>query len=342
MAAVLSRFRSRILIGLAAVLTLGLSLIWLYAAQQLGDYLHQPAFNGAALADFCGASEIGGFPFRLKLTCANLKAPLGSDDGAPVFTADEVKGVANLWSPSHFTLSFSSPVAVRGATGVFAKLRHDGATVDFVWDDERGITQAAVNGRALDWRPEVVEAGPAFNVQALRFAAHPSSRDGVDSLRVEVEADGLTAPVVQSALGDSAPNAFAVSGDLYPLLPPNDDWRQAVEDWRQAQGTARIDKGEWRWGALTAQFDGVLSLDDERRLAGTLNVKARGAGALAARFGLPLAPGAANALLGALLGGKPIPPQQKQQEDSIALTLRLAQGRAYLGPFQIGTLAPLY
>jgi hypothetical protein len=343
MAAVLSRLSSRIVLGVAAVLTLGVSLAWLYAAQKLGDYLHQPAFNGATLTDFCGASEIGGFPFRLKLTCNGFKAPLASGDGALVFTADEVKGAANLWSPDHVTLSFSSPVALRGAKGGFAKLRHDGATLEFVWDDERGLTQAAVNGRALDWRPEVLEAGPAFNAQALRFAARPSSRDGVQSLRVEAGADGLTAPLLQSLLGNSAPNDIAVAGDLFPLLPPNDDWRQALEDWRQAEGTARIDKGEWRWGALTAQFAAALSLDEAHRLAGTVKVNARGAGRLAARLGLPLAPGAANALLGALLGQKPPEKaQDKPGDDSIDLTVRLAQGGVFLGPLKVGVLTPLY
>jgi hypothetical protein len=330
MAAVLSRLSSRIVLGVAAVLMLGVSLAWLYAAQKLGDYLHQPAFNGATLADFCGASEIGGFPFRLKLTCNGLKAPLGIDDNALVFTADEVKGAANLWSPDHVTLSFSSPVALRSAKGGFAKLRHDGATLDFVWDDERGLTQAAVNGRALDWRPEVLEAGPAFNLQTLRFAAHPSSRDGVPSLRVEAGADGLTAPFVQSLLGNSAPNDIAVAGDLFPLLPPNDDWRQALEDWRH-------------WGALTAKFAAALSLDDAHRLAGTVKVNAHGAEQLARRLGLPLAPGATNALLGALLGQKPPEmTQDKPGDDGIAFTVRLAQGAIYLGPLQVGVLTPLY
>jgi len=336
------RFVSRVLLGLAAVLTLGFCFGWLYGAQKLGDYMHQPAFNGASLADFCGGSEIGGFPFRLKLTCARLKAPLSGDADALVFVADEVKGVANLWSPNHVTLTFSSPVALRRPEGGFAKLRHDGATLDFVWDRERGLSQAAANGRALDWRPEVLQAGPAFNVQALRFSAHPAARDGVDTLRVEASAEGVTAPLLQSVLGDSAPSALVVSGDLFPLLPPNDNWRAALEDWRKAQGSARIDKGEWRLGALTAQFDGVLALDEAHRLAGTLHVKARGAGPLAARFGLPLAPDAAGALLGALFGGKPAQSADKPRDDSIAMTLRLLDGAAFLGPFRIGGLTPLY
>jgi len=340
--AFLSRLASRVALGAVAVVALGFCFGWLYGAQKLGDYLHQPAFNGATLADFCGASEIGGFPFRLKLTCRNLKAPLSGGENPLVFTSDEVKGVANLWSPDHVTLSFSSPAALIDAQGGFAKLRHDGATLDFVWDDARGIVQAEVKGRAIDWRPEVLRAGPAFNVQALWFSAHPASRDGVESLRVEAGADGVTAPVLKSLLGDSAPTGIAVSGDLYPLLPPNDDWRQAVEDWRQAQGKARIDKGEWRWGSVSAQFDGLLGLDETHRLAGKLNVKARGAGPLAARLGLPLAPDAAGALLGAIFGGKPAASPDKPRDDSIALTVNLAQGAAFVGPFRIGTLTPLY
>ncbi|MCW2314692.1 hypothetical protein M2322_000212 [Rhodoblastus acidophilus] len=340
MAAVLSRFSSRVLLGVVATLALGLSLVWLFAAQKLGDYLHRPAFNGAAFADFCGGSEIGGFPFRLKLTCSRMRAPVRVGDADLLFTADEVKGAASLWAPNHVVLSFSSPAALRGRDGGFAKLRHDGATLDFAWG-LGGLTEATVDARALDWRPEAIEAGPAFNAQALHFQARPALRDGQPSLRVEANIDGLSSPLLQSLLRDPAPSAFAVSGDLTPLLAPRNDWRRALEDWRLAQGTARIDKGEWRWGALAAQFDGTLALDDARRLAGTLNIRARGAGPLAARLGLPLAPGAANALLGALLGGKP-PAQNQPQDDSLALTLRLAQGGAYLGPLQVGALAPLY
>ena len=203
MSVISSRLMSRVLLAVATALLVGCGLLWALAAQQLGNYLHQPAFNGAAFADFCSASEISGFPFRLKLTCADFRAPLASGKDALVVGAEEVAGVANLWSPEHVTLSFSSPVALRDAKGGFAKLRHDGATLAFVWDDARGLTQAEVNGRALDWRPEVLEAGPAFNVQALRFSAHPSSRDGADSLRVELGVDGLTAPILQNMLGDS-------------------------------------------------------------------------------------------------------------------------------------------
>ena len=174
-----------------------------------------------------------------------------------------------------------------------------------------------------------------------RMSPSPS-RDGADSLRVELGVDGLTAPILQNMLGDSQPSAIAVAGDLYPLLPPNDSWRQALEEWRQAQGTARIDKGEWRWGELSAQFDGVLNLDDAHRLAGTLDVKARGAGQIAARLGLPLNLGAASALVSALLGGKPSVQDKSSQDDSIAMTLRLAQGIAFLGPLKLAALPPLY
>jgi hypothetical protein len=340
MAAISSRLAFRLLLGAATALMLAFSLFWLFAAQQLGHYLHQPAFNGAAFVDFCATSEITGFPFRLKLTCGGLKAPLQTGGGELVFTAEEVKGAASLWSPNHAVLNFSSPVVLRSADGAFAKLRHDGAALDVAWGMD-GLTEAAVQARALDWRPEAPDAGPAFNAQSLEFAARPSTRNGVRILRVEADVDGLTAPLLQSLLGNPAPSALSLAGDLYPLLTPHENWRAALEDWRKAKGLARIERGDWRWGTLTASFAGVLALDDARRLVGTIDIDARGAGALAARLGLPVAPGAAGALLRALLGGKP-PPQDKPQDDSIAMTLRLTDGAAFLGPLKIGTLAPLY
>ena len=86
----------------------------------------------------------------------------------------------------------------------------------------------------------------------------------------------------------------------------------------------------------------MLNLDDAHRLAGTLDVNARGAGQIAARLGLPLNLGAASALVSALLGGKPPVQDKSSQDDSIAITLRLAQGIAFLGPLKLGTLPPLY
>lgn len=347
MAVLSPRSWSRPALAIGAALLLGFGLLWLYAAQRLGDFLHQRVFNGAAFADFCATSEVGGFPFRLKLTCNGFAAPTQFGSVNLMAKADEAKGAASLWSPSRLAVTISSPLSlvrvVEGAAGgPFAKVRHDGLTLDVAWGTG-GLSQAALSAQALDWRPEVLEAGPAFNIQSLNFAAGPALRDGAPSAHVELSTQGLTAPLLQSLLRDSGPNALDVAGDLIPPPPLRPDWRESLEGWRQAQGVARIDKGEWRWAQVTARFDGTLALDERHRLVGVINVKASGADQLLARLGLPIANAAAKNLIGALFGQKP---QAKTQDgapdDSIALTFRLADGRLLLGPIQVGALAPIY
>ncbi len=338
MAASVSSSLSRWLLGFFAAALLALGLGWMYAAQRLGDYLHERAFAGAAFADFCTASDIGGFPFRLKLSCTGFSAPVRIGGQNLTLSADEAKGAASLWAPNHVVLTLSSPIALQGADGPFGKLRHDGLTLDFAWA-ATGLAEASARVQALDWRPETLLAGPALHAQALDFTARPQPRDGVPALHVEFSLDGLTAPALQNLLRDSGPNALQISADLTPPPPPRPDWREAMEVWRQAGGVAHIDQGEWRWGQVKAQFGGLLSLDEGRRLSGSLTVKATGAGPLLAQLGLPIAPGVANDLLGALFGQKP---QDKPKDDSLNLSLRLAQGGLFLGPMQIGAMPPLY
>jgi hypothetical protein len=342
MAAFNPRSWSRVLLGAGAALLVGFGLSWLYAAQRLGDFLHERVFDGAAFADFCATSEVGGFPFRLKLTCAGFAAPAQIGGLTLMAKADEAKGSASLWSPNHIVVTFSSPLSLQRADSAFAKVRHDGLALDFAWGSG-GLSQAALSAQALDWRPEVLEAGPAFNIQALNFAARPSDRDGVPSAHVEFSTEGLTAPLLQSLLKDPGANALDVAGDMVPPPPLRGDWPAALESWRLRKGVAHIDKGEWRWAQVTARFNGSLALDENHRLTGTINVKASGADQLLARLGLPIANAAAKNLIGALFGQKP---QDKRpdgaQDDSVSLTFRLSEGRVLLGPIKVATLAPLY
>ena len=110
-----------------------------------------------------------------------------------------------------------------------------------------------------------------------------------------------------------------------------------VRAWLDAGGKLRGDQADLIFGKVAFTAKGDLVLDAANRLAGDLSVDVTGHGALldmVAKSGripkdqLPFIKTAMN-LMAAENGGK------------ITLPLRLADGVAWFGPMQLGTLSPL-
>ena len=339
-----SRVFRRSLLALVVLLCLAVGEFWLYAANNLARHMHEQTFGGAALADFCASSEIGGFPFRLRLNCSQFSAPLRAGQTQILAKADEARGEASIFAPNHIVLTLSSPLSLQKPDGsALAKLRHAGMTLDVAWSSH-GLDEAQLDASALDWRPEAPEAGIAFNLQKLNVRLKPLG----DSLHVDVVGDGLTAPMLQSVLQKSDLSRFSFSGQIAPAPRASEDWRAAVETWRGKSGAVTIEKLDWRTGDFSFSLDGSLALDEAHRPAGRLNVAAKGAGPILARMGVPVSAAQAQNLISALLGkaqGNPQAKPQAQPEggDSLALPLILDKGRIYLGPLRLpATMAPLY
>jgi hypothetical protein len=335
----MSRYRRHIIIGLIILGCVGIGEFWLYAAHQLGGYVHQPAFGGASLADLCETSEIGGFPFRLKLSCKNLAAPVSAGESVFYAGVEEANGVASLFSPNHIVLTFSSPLVIRTKGGApFAKLRHDGMTLDLAWGLS-GVSKARLDVKSLDWRPEAAEAGVAVNVQSLAASIEPQSGPEGATLNYDVDAQGVVAPVLQALLKSNEPGHFVATGKIAPP-PAGADWRAALEDWRKRSGVLGIEKLEWRSGELSLRLDGALALDDSHRPIGRLNFAAQGAGPVLASLGIPAGAAQAGNILGALFGRGPAP---QGAANTVTLALTLADGKVLIGPFRLpAVLQPLY
>jgi hypothetical protein len=331
-----SRLLRRSLVVLIVLLCVGLGEFWLYAANSLARHMHEQAFGGAAPADFCASSDIGGFPFRLRLNCSQFSAPLRLGQSEIVAKADEARGEASIFAPNHIVLTLSSPLSLQKPDGsTLAKLRHDGMTLDLTWS-AHGLDQAQIDANALDWRPEAPEAGIAFNLQKLTVLLKPVG----DAVHLDMAGEGLTAPLLQSLLQKPDLGRFSLSGQIAPAPAATEDWRAAIEAWRAKSGAVTVEKFDWQAGDLSLRLDGALGLDDAHRPTGRLNLAAKGAGPLLARLGLPVSAAQAQNLLGALLGK----PQNKPEAgDSLALPLILDKGKIYLGPLRLSaTLEPLY
>ena len=333
--------RRSIVIASIALLCLGVGEFWFFAANRLGFYVNQPLLGGKPLADICDSSDTTGFPFRLKLNCHQPTAPVRVGDRLFLVGVEDAQGVASLFSPNHIVLTFSSPIVVRKADGSpFAKIRHDGLTLDAVWGRD-GLQQVRLDATAFDWRPESPEAGVAVNIQKLTASAAPQGDPNApSSLHLDISGDGVTAPALQALLKSTGSGHFAASGDIAPAPRLGQDWRAALEDWRKKPGSVTIQQLEWQSGDLALRLDGALSLDDGHRLSGRLNLAAQGAGALLVRFGVPASAAQAQNILGALLGQAPA---AKGDANAIKLPLALTNGQVFVGPFRLPQkLQPLY
>lgn len=337
-----SRLLRRILIALLLLLCLGVCELWLFAANRLARDLHRPSFGGASLMDFCASSEIAGFPFRLKLSCANLAAPIQTAQGIVLVKAEEAKGQASIFAPHHVLLSVSSPVTVEKADGApFAKLRHDGLSVDLTWSLS-GLVQGDLDAGAVDWRPESPDAGIALNMRKLTASAQPSDDQG-GSLHVELGGDGIASPALGAFLPGKDLGQLNLSVRIAPPLGRFANWSEALEDWRQKSGAAHIETLEWRAGRLDLSLAGDLGLDEAHRPSGHLTFAASGAGPLLAKLGVPGSASLAQGLLGALAGPKADTGSGKPGGARLALPLTLAKGQLFLGPIRLPpALPPLY
>jgi hypothetical protein len=325
----------RILIGLVLLIGLGVGETWLYAANTLGRHMHQQTFGGASLADFCASSDVGGFPFRLRVTCSSFSAPIRTAQGDILAKADEARGEASIFAPNHILLILSSPLTLLGPEGgALAKLRHDGLTLDIAWS-KSGLDKADLDIRALDWRPETPQAGIAFNMQSVKAQGRPLPGD---ALHFDLAGVGVTAPLVQQWLQKSDLGHFTVSGRMTPVPRLTGDWRLAIEDWRRKSGAVAIESFDWRAGDLSLQLDGSLALDEIHRATGKLNFSASGAGPILTRMGMPVSAAQVQNVIGALLG-KPA----AAGGDRIAMPMVMAEGQVFFGPLRLPmTLAPLY
>lgn len=333
--------RRSVVIASIVLLSFGVGEFWFYAANRLGYYVNQPLVSGKSLAELCNSSHTTGFPFRLKLGCHELTAPLRFGAGLFYVGVEDAQGVASLISPNHVVLTLSSPIVIRKADGSpFAKIRHDGATLDAVWGLS-GVRQIRLDAAAFDWRPELPGAGVAVNIQKLAASAgRHGDPDAPSSLHYELSGDGVTAPALQALLNSAGSGHFAASGDIAPAPRLGEDWRAALEDWRRKPGSLTIEKLQWQAGDMSLRVDGALSIDDSHRVSGRLNLVAQGAGALLVRFGVPNSSAQTQNLLGALLGpGK----GAKGETNALRLPLTLANGQVFIGPFRLPQkLQPLY
>ncbi len=288
----------------------------------------------------CPGRSIAGFPFRMEIECPVVTLRRG-DLAAEV---GRVEAVAQIYRPRHVIVTAQGPLrATEGGRETQARWRRLEASLR---TGAGGLQALSAVSEGFDLQlagaaPEPVTAAS----ERVEFHARPSPGGAAGgSLDIVARAAGAAVPLLDTLLASRDPvqielqarasGGLGLAGQTLP---------EELERWRAAGGALDVVLLKVAKGPGRLEARGRLGLDDQRRVAGTLDAAAAGLeGTLRALLGNERA-GLAAGLLGAFAGRagrapdatpglQPLPP------------LRFEGGRAFVGPLPLPgvRLTPLF
>ncbi len=337
--------------GLLTLLCVGWSVAWYYAAgrasSEIDAWIAREAQEGRDWN--CASREIGGFPFRFELVCAE---PTVSFTGAGQWTArlGRAHAVAQVWNPNHIIAEFQSPATLtetasgRELTANWKLLQVSGIgndgkleRVSVAADDyalaEGGTRLFSASRAELHVRHRAGEAAGTLDValgvngatgMGLNAAAAPASTGGA-------------AQAAPAAAVDAELEATVTGVPPFRSMPPEE--RLAL--WQQAGGRVNLLQARITGGGGALNASGDLGLDALRRPDGKLDVTVVKAQALfTAMAAARLLPDfAANLAPAMMMAGLPT---TVDGANAAAFPFSFRDGRVSLGVLPLGKIGPLY
>jgi hypothetical protein len=354
------------------LLAAGWSGFWLYAANKADATLAQWREREAAAGRVytCGKQSIGGYPFRIELSCSDTAAEITAFDPQLSVKGNTLHVASQVYDPTLLIAELSGPVtvAVPGeppfrASWMLAQMSARGTPaaperVSVVLEDPRLNRQIGGTETRL-LRATHIEAHA--RVASLTASGRPV-------LDLAVDLSGLEAPTLHPIAAQ--PFDFTATAVLHGL----DDLRplpllMRLRQLQAAGGRLEVRQARLHQGEVTAVAAGTLGLTAEGRLNGELTMTVAGLDRVLPLLGIDQLPpeiggnGKVAAALGtldrifpglsraarthagagiaaglALLGR----PTELEGQKAIALPLRFADGAVYLGPLRVGAVQPLY
>jgi hypothetical protein len=342
-----SRFRLYLPFGLLALLALGWSIGWFVMRGRIvagmDEWLAAEAAAGRRWT--CRDRSIGGYPFRLELSCASLSFQR-ADATAHL---GRVLAVAQVYNPKHIIIEAQGPLRVTSAaTNAEAEWRALRASVVF--------TSAALGRLAVAAEEPVLRmTGPTtgrvdLSARTLQLHARPDPADAT-SAELALAAAGAVVPGLDALIGGAEPADLDVAARVTKTADlPARPVAGELERWRLAGGEVQVSRANLVKGPRRVQAQGSGGLDEAHRPRGQVQASALGIEGLLGRFVGDKA-GLAGSLLGALFGPPPAEirqPQGAQDPNAPRLKplppLRFENGRMYVGPLAVPgvRLPPLY
>jgi len=319
-------------IGLALVIALWTG-IWFYAAGKAGTIVdHLIAREGERGRNWiCPDRQIGGFPFRIEMSCAKPQLILKGEEGLrPAGSLGRLAVHARILSPGHFVAELAPPFLARQGDDGDVELTWKEGNVSVIAGLE-SISEASVKFSDLKisagqgTRRDVSANAKGFELHLRRSAGDVPGTDLVTQLL-----DFSFSPL-DKLIGSPDPIRLEVQATAPGFIPdPKRRFVEAVEAWRAGGHQARIVVLKATKGQANLDLSGVMGLDGLHRLEGNLQGRAKGLEALTngltRRGGLDL-----GGLFGKMGGGQGLP-----------VALVFGNGQLRFGPFPLTRLDPLY
>lgn len=321
----------------------GYGAYWWWSAQTLADGLEnwRQAQAARGYRVLYEGPEIGGFPLRLtaRFERPEIAAPEGWRWAGPALT-----GSAAPWAP--FEISFSAPgrhlLVLPDDSGQTEAYDIDAGRADgqlsLAADGQPAQLEVDLGDLAL--RGDSVSELRADRLWATAGPLQPANTERPQALDLSVSLSGVTLPPeMPTVFGQEIAHLGVTSTLEGPLLSAGT--REALQQWRAAQGRLQLHGVGLNWGPLDYDGRGELTLDAQLRPQGRLN------GALAGyneaidalqehRLIAPNAAAGSKLLLSALAQS-----DASRGRRVVELPVTLRDGRFFLGPLALFPLAPV-
>lgn len=318
---------------LVAVLAAGWTVVWTTARgrilEEIDRQLLRLADRGVAIV--CADRVIGGFPFRMELSCTAPGVTLARD--GVTASAAGLRVVAQVWDPRLVLVEIDGPgLSGDGRGGTIAatwrslrmSLRLDG-------DGPQRLSIAA-EGPDLTARP----AGrPPIHYAASHLEAHGRRAENGHDLDLALSTAAASLTIADKRVGPASADLSATA-TLNGLLPPD----PAAPVAAFAERGGRIEPVELTFavGGVTVAGQGRLTLDPAGELDGMVTLVARGLESLATGGARDLGPELTTVLGGFALLGKP---SNDPARPGRRLEMIVDHGSVRIGRVTLGRIPPI-
>lgn len=281
----------------------------------------------------CAGRRIGGFPFRIEISCQTLVFTRG--DGTS-FSLGRSLVTAQVYQPRHAIFEIAGPL--RGGDGL--------VTAEGDWDLlegsirglGRGEEQVSIAAVAPRLRVSGLGAVPVEATgERLEIYARPSPglprEEG--ALDLVARASGATSPALDRLTGDASPANVEIQARVTQLRGlPSDEPPAMAANWRDRGGRLELALLDVAKGGARLQLRGDLTLDEALRPEGRVDPSAAGVEDLTSRlFGVEQA-GGFGSMLDILAPRAPAAqPGGEGLRNFPPLVLR--DGRVFVGPLPL-------
>lgn len=365
-------------LALVVLLALAWTGFWFYATSRasatIADWRAREAQAGRVHT--CGQQTIGGYPFRIEVHCSDPAATFQTLAPPLTLSAKDAIVAAQVYDPTLLIGEFTGPLSV-GDAGKTPALS---ATWTLAQVSVRGTPAAPQRVSIAVDRPELSRLArgamePVAAAEHVELHGRIVAGSVTDNPTVELVLR-LTAAAAPELLPLAArPTDGEITAQLTGLkdFAPK-PWAARLHEIQAAGGHIEITGARLSQGDILAVGSGTLALTPSGRLDGQLTLTVAGLEKLVALLGadqalaqylaqktggltvdklassldrlMPGLGGAVRGNSGANLAAAGIgllgEPKELEGRRAVSLPLRFANGVAFLGPVQVGQIAPLF